>query len=287
MTDLKRTSVLVVDKDEEVRTMLQAALSRDEFDVVLAVNAEDALRKLGVLTFEVVITDLKFRGIDGVHLLREIQRRWPDTITIVLTASPSQETAVGALRAGAHDYLVKPCPAAEVRRSVQDGIAKRRGLARRLELMQTLEKQLVDGLRAIRGDVPAVRRVTGELPPLSQVQPPLPQTGQLKETKKAHILRVGSFIIDYDQHEALLGDTPLDLTPTEFEILCALVERAPAVLSPQEIARRVLDYDVDEAEARELVRWHVHHLRHKLEIDPEQPHMLRNVRGIGYKLDFA
>jgi DNA-binding response OmpR family regulator len=280
MTNFKRTSVLIVDSEEAVRSMLQNVLLRDEYDVVSAISAEDALRKLGVLTFEVVITDLRFRGVDGVHLLREIQRRWPDTITIVLTAYPGLESAVAALRAGAHDYLVKPCPPSEIRRSVLEGLAKRRGLGRRLELMQALEKQLTDGLRAIRGDLPLVRGVTGELPPL-------PQTGQLKEPKKAHILRAGSFIIDYDQHEALLGDTPLDLTPTEFDILCVLVERAPAVLSPQEIARRVFEYNVSEVEARELVRWHVHHLRRKLEIDPDRPQMLKNVRGIGYKLDLA
>lgn len=280
MTTSKRTSVLVVDDDEDVRAMLQTALLRDEYDVVLAIGAEDALRKLGVLTFEVVVTDLRFSGIDGIHLLREIQRRWPDTITIVLTGYPSLESAVAALRAGAHDYLAKPCPPSEIRRSVQDGLAKRRGLARRVELMQALERQLVEGLRAIRGDVALIRGVTGELPPL-------PQTGRLTERREGRLLRAGSFIIDYDQHEALLGDIPLDLTPTEFDILAVLVERAPAVLSPQEIARRVFEYNVSEVEARELVRWHIHHLRHKLEIDPDQPHMLKNVRGVGYKLDVS
>ncbi len=280
MTNPKRTSVLVVDNEEATRAMLQVALSRDEYDVVSAISPEDALRKLGVLTFEVVITDLRFHGVDGVHLLREIQRRWPDTITIVLTAYPGLESAVSALRAGAHDYLAKPCPPSEIRRSVQEGLAKRRGLARRLELMQALEKQLIDGLRAIRGDMPLVRGVTGELPPLTQ-------TGRLTERRSGRILRAGSFIIDYEQHEALLGDIPLDLTPTEFDILSVLVERAPAVLSPQEIARRVFDYNVSEVEARELVRWHIHHLRRKLEIDPDQPHMLKNVRGVGYKLDVA
>jgi DNA-binding response OmpR family regulator len=276
----KRTSVLVVDEEDETRAMLQMALARDEYDVVSAVNAEDALRKLGVLTFEVVITDLRFRGVDGIHLLREIQRRWPDTITIVLTAYPGLESAVSALRAGAHDYLVKPCLASDIRHSVQEGLAKRRGLVRRLELMQALEKQLIDGLRAIRGDMPLVRGSTGELPPL-------PQTGRLTERRRGRILRAGSFIIDYEQHEALLGDTPLDLTPTEFDILSVLVERAPAVLSPQEIARRVFEYNVNEVEARELVRWHIHHLRRKLEIDPDRPQMLKNVRGVGYKLDLA
>jgi two-component system, OmpR family, alkaline phosphatase synthesis response regulator PhoP len=280
MTTPNRTSVLVIDHEETMRTMLQAALAREEYDTVSAASAEDALRKLGVLTFEVVISGLRFDGADGIHLLREIQRRWPDTITIVLTDSPSLESAVAALRAGAHDYLVKPCPPADIRHSVQEGIARRRGLARRLELMQALEKQLIDGLRAIRGAPPPARDATGELPPV-------PQTGPLKEPREAHVLRAGSFIIDYNQHEALLGDMPLVLTPAEFDILCILVERAPAVLSPQEIARRVFDYDVNEPEARELVRWHIQHLRRKLEIDPDQPHMLKDVRGMGYKLDLT
>ncbi len=260
--------------------MLQGALSCDEYDVVSAISPEDALRKLGVLTFEVVITALHFPGIDGIHLLREIQRRWPDTITIVLTGHPTLESVVDALRAGAHDYLVKPCLPAEIRRSVQEGVAKQRGLAQRLALMQALEKQLVDGLRAIRGDRPLVQGGTSELPPL-------PQTEPLKESRKAHILRAGSFIIDREQHQALLGDIPLDLTPTEFDLLSVLVERAPAVLSPREIARHVLDYNISEEEARRLVRWHIHRLRRKLEVDPDHPHLLKNVYRVGYKLDLA
>ena len=268
----QRTSILVVDGDGDARAFLQTMLAREGYDMVSAASAEDALRKLSVLSFEVVITDVRFPGIDGVHLLREIQRRWPDTITIILTAFPTLDTAVSALRAGAHDYLSKPCPPSEIRRSVQEGLDKRRGLARRMELMQGLEKQLVDGLRALRGG-------TGELSPV------LPVTRREESTQG--ILRAGSFIIDYDQHEALLGDIPLDLTHTEFDILAVLVERAPAVLSPQEIARRVFEYSVSEIEARELVRWHIHHLRRKLEIDTDQPHMLKNVRGVGYKLDLA
>ena len=277
MTTILRTSVLIVDDEDAARAMLQVALSREEYDIVTAVSAEDALRKMNVLSFEVVITDLRLPGVDGVHLLREIQRRWPDTITVVLTAYPSLDTAVAALRAGAHDYLSKPCPPSEIRRSVQDGLAKRRGLARRVELMHALEQQLVEGLRALRGDMAAG---TPEA-----AAPVLQTRDRLRNSSK--ILRAGSFIIDRDRHEALLGDTPLDLTPTEFDILTVLVERAPAVLSQQEIARRAFGYNLSEAEARELVRWHMHHLRRKLEADPDQPNLVKNVRGVGYKLDIA
>ena len=279
MNPQQRTSILMVDNDEETRAILQSMLAREGYEVVSAASVEDALRKLSVLSFEVVITDLRFQGLDGIHLLREIQRRWPDTITIVLTAYPTLETAVAALRASAHDYLSKPCPITELRRSVQEGLDKRRGLSRRLELMQALEQQLGEGLRALRGEEPPARNNANELSPAPNAA--------WREERTQGILRAGSFIIDYDQHEALLGDTLLDLTPTEFDILAVMVERAPAVLSPPEIARRVFDYSVSEVEARELVRWHIHHLRRKLEIDPNQPHMLKNVRGVGYKLDLA
>ena len=277
MTTPLRTSVLIVDDEEDMRAMLQVALSREEYDVVTAVSAEDALRKMSVLSFEVVITDLRLPGVDGVHLLREIQRRWPDTITVVLTAYPSLDTAVAALRAGAHDYLSKPCPPSEIRRSVQDGLAKRRGLGRRLELMRALEQQLVEGLRALKGD-PAAGASGAAAPAVAA-------RDRLRGNSK--ILRAGSFIVDCDRHEALLGDTPIDLTPTEFDILTVLVERAPAVLSQQEIARRAFGYNMSETEARELVRWHMHHLRRKLEVDPDQPNLIKNVRGVGYKLDIS
>ncbi len=277
MTTFKRAPVLVVDDDDSSRAMLQQILSREEYDVVSTASAEDALRKLSVLSFEVVITDLRLPGLDGVHLLREIQRRWPDTTTIVLTAYPTLDTAVAALRAGAHDYLSKPCPPSEIRNTVQEGLAKRRGLLRRVELMHALEQQLVEGMRALRSEPLSIFARAVE--PLDAV-PAASRSG-------AGIVRAGSIIIDRERHEALLGDIPLDLTPTEFDILAYMSERAPSVLSPQEIARVVFEYEVSEVEARELVRWHIHHLRRKLEVDPDQPNLLKNVRGIGYKLDIS
>jgi len=277
MTTFKRAPVLVVDDDNSSRAMLQQILSRDEYDVVSAASAEDALRKLSVLSFEVVITDLRLPGLDGVHLLREIQRRWPDTTTIILTAYPTLDTSVAALRAGAYDYLSKPCPPSEIRHSVQEGLAKRRGLLRRVELMHALEQQLVEGLRALRGEPQASLVSAVELQAVGQAPP----------RTSARIVRAGSIIIDRERHEVLLGDIPLDLTPTEFDILAYMAERAPSVLSPQEIARVVFSYEVSDVEARELVRWHIHHLRHKLEVDPDQPNLLKNVRGIGYKLDIS
>jgi DNA-binding response OmpR family regulator len=276
MTLVKRPPILIVDDEEEARAMLQLVLSRDEYDVTAAISTEDALRKLSVLSFDVVLTDIRLPGIDGVHLLREIQRRWPDTITIVLTAYPSLDSAVAALRAGAHDYLSKPCPPPEIRRSVQEGLAKRRGLVKRWELMRALERQLLDGLQALREDRLAGVEDAGDA--MAAPGPP---------SMPSQIIRAGSFIIDRERHVAMLGDISLELTPAQFEILACLAERAPAVISPQELTRRALNYDANDIEASDLMRWHVHHLRRKLEVDPNQPQMLKTIRGIGYKLDIA
>lgn len=272
MTQSKKPSILIVDDDEEARAMLQLVLSRDEYEVTTAVSAEDALRKLAVLSFEAVVTDLRLPGMDGVQLLREVQHRWPDTVLLVLTAYPSLDTAVAALRAGAHDYLSKPCPPSEIRRAVEDGLAQRRGLIKRIELMCALEQQLMDGMVALReAQAGRLHRVL-----------PGPASPAIEAT---HIVRVGAFLIDRERHVALLGDRQLNLTPLEFEMLAFLAERAPAVISPRELMRRALNYEVNDAEAGEIARWHIHHLRRKLEADGAKSRLIQTVRGLGYQID--
>lgn len=266
----KRSTILVVDDDETLRNTLQASLSDDTTDVTLASSGEDALRKMSILAFDLLITDLKLPGIDGVQLVRDVRRRWPDVVVIILTAFPTLDSTVSCLRAGVHDYLFKPSGIAEIRRSIQYGLAKREGFTKRLELLLALEQQLSLGLHQLREEVPDASVLHNSL-----------------ENSKTigRFVQTGSLIIDRERHEVMLGETELVLTPTEFEILAYLAERAPAVVSPLELARRAMGYDAAEGEARELVKWHIHHLRQKIEIDASKPILLKNVRGVGYKID--
>lgn len=268
-----RPTILVVDDDEQQRTLMQTALAREEYDVTQAGSGEDALRKMSILSFDLVITDLRLPGIDGVQLVRDIRRRWPDIVVLVLTAYPSLESAVSCLRAGVHDYLFKPCPVSEVKRSMREGLAKRQGFAKRIELLHALQQQLTQGLSVLRGEMQVADSVIDSM-------------GDGSATV-GRFVRTGSLIIDRERHEAILGETQLDLTPTEFEILAYLAERAPAVVTPVDLARRAMGYDAEEQEARELVKWHVHHLRQKIEADASRPILLKNVRGVGYKLDIT
>jgi len=269
MTD--RLTVLIVEDDDELRSILQSALARDEYDVTVAASGEEALRKMSIISYDLAITDIRLPGIDGVQLVRDIRRRWPDVVVIVLTAFPSLDTAVSCLRAGVHDYLFKPCPLTDLRRSIREGLAKRQGFSKRFELLQALEQQLTQGLRALRGDAPV------SAPALNGIGDASMAIGRY--------VRTGSLIIDRERHEAVLGETELDLTPTEFEILAYLAERAPAVVTPTELARRAMGYETEEQEARELVKWHIHHLRQKIEADATKHILLKNVRGVGYKID--
>src|SRR3989337_2967616 len=158
-----RPTLLIVEDEDQLRELLHAALAREDYDVTVASSGEDALRKMSILSYDLVITDIRLPGIDGVQLVRDIRRRWPDIVVFVLTAYPSLDSAVACLRAGVHDYLFKPCPIAEIRRCIREGLAKRQGFAKRLELLQALEQQLTQGLRALRGEAPATASVLDAL----------------------------------------------------------------------------------------------------------------------------
>ena len=98
-------TVLVVDDQPGVRFFLEEVLSEDGYLVVAAESGEEALEHIATQRFDAAVIDLIMREVDGIEVLTALKRRAPDTAAIVLTAHGSLETAVEALRQGAHDYL--------------------------------------------------------------------------------------------------------------------------------------------------------------------------------------
>jgi DNA-binding NtrC family response regulator len=122
--------LLVVDDDEGVRTFLAEALERDGHDLTEAGDGATALRLLREDAFDLVLTDLRMPGIDGMEVVRTVRTSSPDTEVIVLTAFGQVKTAVEAMRLGAFDYLEKPVSSpAELRRLVGAALARRAALA--------------------------------------------------------------------------------------------------------------------------------------------------------------
>ncbi|MBU0496156.1 MAG: response regulator transcription factor [Chloroflexi bacterium] len=97
-------------------------------------------------------------------------------------------------------------------------------------------------------------------------------------------LQRGPLAVDLEQHVATRDGQPLDLTPREFRLLAHLMQNEHRVVPPPELARVVREYGPDSThEARQIIRWYVHHLRQKIEPDPAEPHHILNVRGVGYR----
>jgi two-component system response regulator AtoC len=102
------TKVFVVDDEKEMTGLLAVGLKKRGFTVVPFSNGADALAALTEHDVDVVVTDLNMKGMTGLELCQRIVAERPDLPVIVLTAFGSFETAVGAIRAGAYDFVTKP-----------------------------------------------------------------------------------------------------------------------------------------------------------------------------------
>ncbi len=108
--------VLVVDDDETIRTSLAEALGGDAVDVRAAASAEAALALLGDATPDVVISDVRMPGLDGIELLKLLRERAPAADVVIMTAYDDMPTVVTAMREGAFDFLPKPLDLHDLRR---------------------------------------------------------------------------------------------------------------------------------------------------------------------------
>lgn len=118
--------LLIVDDEESVAVTMQAILQLDGHEVEMTTRGDDALRRIGQATYDLVLTDLRLDDMDGLQIVAETHRHAPETIVIVLTGYASLESAVKALREGAYDYLLKPCDVEELRATVARGLDRRR-----------------------------------------------------------------------------------------------------------------------------------------------------------------
>jgi len=96
------------------------------------------------------------------------------------------------------------------------------------------------------------------------------------------VFRSGDLCVDLVHRSVRLGETPVDLTPREYEVLQVLVQHAGKVLTHQLLIRQVWGGVVDVQNLRVVIR----HLREKLEPDPEGPHHILTETGVGYRLKF-
>ena len=104
----ERERILIVDDEESVRTLLERILIEAGYSIVTAANGQEALDKVSLEHFSVVLSDIKMPGMSGIEVLRKLSVDYPDICVIMTTAVTDAQTAVEAMKLGAYDYITKP-----------------------------------------------------------------------------------------------------------------------------------------------------------------------------------
>src|SRR3972149_6472339 len=140
--------ILVVDDEGAIRYSVSKTLQRVGYTVHEAASGEEALDMMKKQDYDVVLTDIRMPGLTGVELLKRIKDAAPDSIVILMTGYASLGTAVESLRLGAHDYLIKPSSARDIRQSVARGVERAHNLKRRRALLDAIRSNVSELTRA-------------------------------------------------------------------------------------------------------------------------------------------
>ena len=103
-----RPRVLVVDDEATIRDLLAKTLALAEYDVDLAPDGRTALERLRIIPYDLLITDLKMPGVDGLAVIREARRLKADIPVIIITGFSTEASAIEAVNLGVSGYLTKP-----------------------------------------------------------------------------------------------------------------------------------------------------------------------------------
>jgi two-component system, NtrC family, response regulator AtoC len=149
--------ILVVDDDEITCSLLEEVLSKEGYAVEKALNGSEAIAKGGQKNYEVVLTDIRMSGVDGMEVLHSYRKKSPETIVIMMTAFGSIETAIGAIKEGAYDYVSKPFKLDEIKLTIRRALEQKRLSEENLLYRQELISKYK--LENIVGRTPAMLQV--------------------------------------------------------------------------------------------------------------------------------
>ena len=133
--------ILVVDDEMIVCESCKRILEEEAYEVETALSGKEAFEKMKASPFDIVITDLKMPGIDGMQVLRTFRKEYPDSIIIMITGFSTVETAVEAMKLGAFDYIPKPFTPDEVSVVVKKAIEKKSLQLENIYLRQELQEK--------------------------------------------------------------------------------------------------------------------------------------------------
>ncbi len=239
--------ILVVDDEESVRFFAVYGLTQTGWQVDEAESGEIALDMLESTYYDILLLDLRMIGMDGLAVMRQVKKRWPETMVIIITAYASVDSAIEAIRQGAFDYLRKPCAVSDIVTCVNRAWA---------------EKEKRDQQRRLIRQAKTKAAVAAD--------PDLASTSTFKS---------GLLTIDMDSRQVSVAGKQLSLTPTQYELLEMLARSLGKPVPLEQLINKGLGYDPDDFQAQETLRVHISRLRRKLGAG-----YIRTIRGGGYVL---
>lgn len=168
--------VCVIDDQAMMRDSLAATLKSQDHRVYSFENAHEALTDIRQRSFDVVVSDLRMPGMDGVELLREMRRLGLDAPVVLMTAYASVPTAVEAMKLGAFDYIQKPFNPEEIGILVERALRERQLLRDNEVMRRTIED--LDDNRTLIGEAPSMRPIREKIERVAQSSATVLITGE-------------------------------------------------------------------------------------------------------------
>lgn len=260
-------TILIVDDEPSLRLTLGQILQDAGYAASVAADGHEALTCLQAGPYDLVFLDLNMPEMDGLTLLREIRRLYPEMPVLILTGYATLESATEAVRLGARDYLNKPVAPGQILARVRDIMAEQKQPQRRREIMEQIQALLAE-LQGIDGT------------PLS----PSTLLQSLPSANSTRFLQRGKFTLDLPARNVLIGTKLVPLTDSAFDYLVTLVRHSPGTISYQTLVFESQGIEMSRIEAQETARWWIHQLRKAIEPNPTRPEFILTVRGTGYRL---
>jgi len=119
----RKTQILILDDEPIVCKRLRPAFQKAGYEVEAFTDSTSAMARIEQKRFDIVITDLKMQGTDGMRLLSRTKEIWPDTNVVVITGFATSETAKESFRKGAFDFIAKPFKLSDILDTVRRLVA--------------------------------------------------------------------------------------------------------------------------------------------------------------------
>jgi putative two-component system response regulator len=145
-----KAKILIVDDEMRVREILSRKLTDDGYNCLTAPDGKTALKMLKAHPIELVLLDIMMPGKSGTDVLKEIRSTYPDTAVIMVTAIADVQTAIGLMRMGAYDYIIKPVELSVLSVSLDRAMEKRQLTIENRDYQLHLEQRVEDQTKRIR-----------------------------------------------------------------------------------------------------------------------------------------